>query len=1180
MKKFLAFNKWAFLLLMLMIGVGSIHAQRIVKMSPKQRASHNNLEKLGRVERGEAKVNKQLGRREYELMLLKDPTTGKIPDNIKEKELQYVNSRKANLIDKSRASQYRTSDANPGDLTSPWERRGPHNVGGRTRALALDMSDNSGNTILAGGVSGGVWRTTNGGTSWTKTTGGTENHSITYIAQDPTDTDTWYYVTGEGSGNSASEDGAFFLGRGVYKSIDNGVTWSLLASTTDTSPQSFSTPFEVAWKVVVHPSNSNVYVATYGAIYRSADGGDNWTIVLDAGDAYYTDIVVTSTGVLYAATSSDGSSDGVFRSTDNGNNWTNITSGFPTSYGRINMAIAPSNEDIVYMLVDGTSTRFYKYTYVSGDGSGSGGTWVNRTVNMPAFGGNVGDYDSQGGYNLICRVYPSDENIVFVGGTNLYRSTDGFASDESTEWIGGYSTDNDISIYANHHPDQHNLIFHPTDSDIAFSSHDGGISKTLDILAIDNDNTPVNWTYLNNGYYTTQPYTVAIDHTNTTNEYLMAGFQDNGTWFTSTDEVTDPWVENFGGDGSYCAIANGGLVRYVSAQNGSAYRLSYNNVTDPNESSWQRVTPSGASGFLFINPFILNATNENQMFFAAGNFVWRNDDLASLPTFNNNNPTAGWTKLTNAQASGTVSALATSISPANRLYFGTTSGNIYRVDDAHTGNPSGSIISSGKGLPSGNVTSIAIDPNNADRFLVTFSNYNIKSVFYTTDGGETFTDVSGNLEENANGSGNGPSVRSSAIIGYGNRYLVGTSTGLYSTTTLNGTSTVWTREDLAGTENIVVSMIKTRTNDGFVAIATHGNALYSAKYEIGGAPLTAGFTTSTTSGCSPLVVNFEDTSFGGEVINSWIWDFSGGTPNEGSTVNSQNPTVTFIDAGTYTITLTVGDGTNTDAETKTAYIEVFENVEGGALLAVEGFEGETFPPTNWTINNPNSNDTFTRANVGKGSSFSTVMDNYSNDLTGQKDMLVMPTISTSLNNLNLNFDVSYARYDSDYFEELSIGIKSSCEEDYTIVWTKAGSELATAPDNSDAFVPSSDNEWRSENIDLSSYLAGRDNLTVAFINTSGYGNLLYLDNIVLFEEEITIASPTNLMQTAISGNSVSLSWEDNADNEDAYEIWRSVTENEQDYEKIGEVPADTETYTDEELTPNTTYYYRVRAKKN
>lgn len=810
----------------------NLKTQAFEPQAVQQVTGHNNLRKLAKI------YDKQLRdaqgqvtptgddaqlRRLFELEMLKDPATGQLPEDIRSKELAFAERMQQRVSEKAGRKNARVID--------DWRPRGPYNVGGRTRALAIDL-DNE-NVILAGGVSGGMWRSEDGGLTWNKTTGSSEIQSVTSIVQDrrPGFHNIWYYSTGERIGNSASGGGAFFGGNGIYKSVDGAHSWSILPVTSDNRPQS-NTPFDLTFNLAVHPTTGDLYAATWNGIHRSTDGGTSFTQVITGGVDVWTDVMVTPGGVLYVTIDSDGvPSKGVFRSTD-GTTWTGITpAGFPAIYGRMVLGYTPTDENIVYVFGDNPSVSgagiLWRYTH------GAATPWTNLTGNLPAFGGSVGNLNTQGGYNLVVKVHPGNPNIVFLGGTNLYRSPNGFTSRTGMAWVGGYSPLNNVSIYPNQHPDHHALVFYPSNPAKALSGNDGGVQYTDDILATNAGTLPVLWTSRNNGYLTTQPYAISFI-TDATGEQLMAGHQDNGTWSTNSGSLTTPWEEEFGGDGSFNAYADQGLSRYVSSQTGNIYRLNYLSADDPagDYVSFARITPAGASGFAFITPFILDPNNDNTMYLPAAGRIWRNDNLDAVPIFSNAPTSVNWTNLVNSQAAtGNVTALAVSRMPANRLYYGTSTGLVYRIDNANIGDQPKTDISTGKGLPVGFVNCITVDPANADRVFVIFSSYNIRSIFYSNNGGSTWTDISSNLEETLAGTGAGPSVRWLAIEGNSDRYYAGTSTGLYSTVTLNGESTVWTRESESGMGNVVVPMVRTR-EDGFVAVATHGNGVYSGKFEV------------------------------------------------------------------------------------------------------------------------------------------------------------------------------------------------------------------------------------------------------------------------------------------------------------------------------------------------------------
>lgn len=475
-------------------------------------------------------------RKAFEEMKLRDPATGEIPPGIRARELQFAEQ----LPVRS------TADWTAGKTGTNWQARGPYRTGGRTRALAYDRTNPS--VILAGAVSGGIWRSSDGGNSWTQVTTNEQLPSVTSIVQSVRSSRIWYASMGErrGSQNSGSHFDAY-RGDGVYKSIDNGVTWSVLAATQSGNPSQLDSDFDYVFRLVADPAvgltdPDVILAATVGGIYRTTDSGASWTRVLGAGhdtQTYYADVAVSSSGVFYATLGPGlSTTSGLYRSTD-GVNWAQID-----TLNRLDwmvLAIAPSDPNTVYMvgnsiapvgqcvLNDSTGdptddcSALFKYTYVSGDGTGAGGTLEDLSANLPAAASTPyqrGSYRTQFNYNVTLAIYPDDPDLVILGGVYLWRSTDGFATSGNTTPIGGYvPTFDSYTWYDNHHPDQHALVFHPTNTDRLLSGHDGGISETTNVRA-----SSVAWTSLNNGYQTTQAYAVGIDQSAPYDETIIAGF--------------------------------------------------------------------------------------------------------------------------------------------------------------------------------------------------------------------------------------------------------------------------------------------------------------------------------------------------------------------------------------------------------------------------------------------------------------------------------------------------------------------------------------------------------------------------------------------------------------------------------------------------------------------------------
>jgi hypothetical protein len=780
------------------------------------------------------------GRAEWETERLADPTTGRIPPNARRDELSFA--RTLPVLNNTNLSS--------GRLSSIYTYRGPSNVGGRTRALAIDVSNE--NIILAGSVNGGIWRSVDSGLTWNRSWGLNVNQAITWISQDKRagHTNTWYCSTGEAIGASSSGAGAYYLGNGIYKSTDGGLTWSVLSFTSSSTPHTFDDVFDLIYKVVPsqHVPNVNfVYAASYGAIFLSNDGGLSWNLQkgTQSGSAYsyYTDVDVTTTGIAYATLSSDGPDKGIWRR-DLANAWTKISPpGWDTgTVNRVVIGINPSNENQVYFLGetpfmgklttnykgDPEWTSLWKYTYVSGNGSGAGGQWQDLSANIPYDSSQMGNFNSQGGYNLMVCVHPTDSNIVFIGGTNLYRSTDGFLSDSNITHIGGYNPGSTIPYYVNypnHHSDQHNMVFLPSNPDIVYQANDGGICRSTDIKA-----NQVVWQDLNTGYNTTQFYTVALDHGTPGNDIILGGTQDNGTWFTNTQNSSAPWTQPGRGDGAYCAVDSGHGYFYTSRQLGRLMKSTLD--ANGNTIAYNRIDPISPDSieYMFINPFVMDPNSNDILYWAANNRIWRNDSLTSIPLSGNwDSISTGWFLLPDSvtYSGARVSSFGISKNPANRLYVGTNKSFVYRIDSANTSTPVMTEITDGVNFPpNSNINCIGVDPNNADHLIVVFSNYRIYSLFYSYDGGVTWTKGAGNLEGPTQ---SGPSLRWVSIIptANGNVYLVGSSTGLYGTNNLNGLNTIWTQ--LAPNEigNLVVDMIDFRVSDGRVAIATHGGGMFT-----------------------------------------------------------------------------------------------------------------------------------------------------------------------------------------------------------------------------------------------------------------------------------------------------------------------------------------------------------------
>lgn len=742
-------------------------------------------------------------RARYKWLLLRNPVTNEIPRDIGRRELAFVKNLARQTMGQNLA------------VTAEWSARGPRNIGGRTKALALDVTDES--TILAGCVSSGMYKSTNGGTSWTKTTTPDQLHSVSCIAQNKATgkENIWYYGTGEwasGGGGSASvplASGATYRGDGIFKSTDNGTSWFLLPSTVSGTPTTTDS-FDFVWKILTF-GQDGVFVATSTGLFKSTDGGDSWQHVLDFGPDYpNTDIALTSQDTCYAAVGGKGPANGLYKSAD-GETWENISPGdWPDTTVRIIIAVAPSNENVLYFLVEVAHLKQQLRKYEAGVG------WTDLSANLP-FGGEMITY---GGNMLILYVKPDDENTLFLGTVGLYRSTDG---GQSWELIGAYD---------DFHVDQHSIAFYPSDPGAMIVGNDGGLFKTNDNVA-EVDSTPngtrIDWESLNNGYITAQFYTAAIDHGTPGSETILGGTQDNSWIFTTSSDPQAPWTSIFKGatDGGFSEISNGGEYFYTSQ---AATFMLWRHSFPGGEHRWTQINPTALlGGSLWLPPFILDPHDTRIMYLPWRMQMWRNSDLTEIPWVFPPVPTdVNWAQLNNVK-DYYIAALGMSEAEPRRLYYASIYGDLFKMDNPHQGQPVPEKLSTDNLPPYAYIHCIAVDPKDANKVLVVSPSYGVVSIGYSEDGGNSWAPVSGNLEENPDGSGAGPSVRWVSILYVNGKpiYFAGTSVGLFSATKLNGMNTLWVQEGASTIGNIVIDMIDVRQSDGYVVVATHGNGVYS-----------------------------------------------------------------------------------------------------------------------------------------------------------------------------------------------------------------------------------------------------------------------------------------------------------------------------------------------------------------
>lgn len=716
----------------------------------------------------EAEQDGMLLAMKQEIELTKDPRLGIVP---KERMLA------ARAVQQQRFAQQSLMRAVPG---IQWEERGPNNVGGRTRALIFDRSDVTNKKVWAGGVDGGVWRCndiTAGVPAWTRIDDFWANMAVTTLAQDPSNNSVIYAGTGEGWFNADA-----VRGLGIWKTSNGGTTWAQLSSTNNSN-------FYYIQKVAVN-SSGHVFACTRNAgLQKSTNGGTTWTTILANGVGGATnneaaDIEIASNGDLYCSLGTYATTGTIWKSTNGGTTWTNITPA--GSWKRIELACAPTDNQKVYALLEGTGTGIGGIRRTDNGGT----SWV--TITLPNWcdqGSTSTDFTrNQAWYDLIAAVDPNNANTLYIGGVDVMKTTNGGTSfTQVTQWAGGCGA---LPVV---HADIHAIVFAPSSSTNMLVGCDGGVYYT--------NNSGTSFAQKNNGYNVTQFYGVAMHPTNT-NEFL-AGAQDNGSQrFTAAG--INATTQATGGDGGFPHIDQTAPSTQITS-------YVYNNwwVSTTGGVSWtQRFKNNNGQ---FINPSDYDNTSDILYSGNTGGTYFRWLTPAT------NGATASVT--VTAFGGGSITHVSVSPTVANRVYFGLSNGRVVFVNGANTaaGTVAGTQIRAG----TGSVSCVAVDPANENHILVTYSNYGVTSVWETTNLGTTWTAVEGNLPDMP--------VRWAMFDPRNSDWaLLATELGVWSTDDLNGASTDWqpTNNNLA---NVRVDHFQFRASDRVIAAATHGRGLFTSK---------------------------------------------------------------------------------------------------------------------------------------------------------------------------------------------------------------------------------------------------------------------------------------------------------------------------------------------------------------
>lgn len=669
-------------------------------------------------------------------------------------------------------------------LIGQWTFRGPHNVGGRTRSLLVL---NGGTTLLAGSVSGGLWRSTDSGTTWAPINDQMANLAIDCLAQDPLNPGTIYAGTGEGFFNIDA-----VYGQGIFKSTDGGSSWVQLPNTVN---------FGSVCRIAVHPQTPNILLAStlYGGIRRSTDGGNTWTTVKVAQGSM--DVVFHPTNpnrvLAHVIDYSGGWFHQAFSSNDAGASWQAIP-GIPIypgfTDGRMEFAFAPSNPQIAYMTTAGDGGRVWKSV-------DAGATFVQVTPNP------VGLFTW---YTNFVWVDPTNPNIVVVPG-GPHKSVDGGVTFQP---IGsGYILTNQP------HPDVHFGTNGPTYNGIAdnpmYVCTDGGVFRAPNLYAA---NTSSGWEPLYRGYDTTQFYSADGD---LNAGIFVGGLQDNGTLRTTVNS-TDAHMM-YGGDGGFVAIDH---------QNPNYIYSEYINLdvvrsTDGGNSAGEIRTGLGdaLANANFIAPLVLDQ-NQPTTLLGGGSQLWRTTNARDAQ------PTWGSIR---GPGSDKISAIEIASGNSNNIWVGQNNGIIEHTTNGTAGSPTWVTGDPNNTLPKRYVQRIRIDPSNPNRVYACLGGFASDNLWVSNDSGGSWTRITGT----GNTALPASPIRDMAIHPVRPNWIyAATVVGIFAST--DGGAT-WQTTNM-GPAAVDINELKFLPNSAVLLAGTHGRGMWTINLSV--QPILSDFTLS------------------------------------------------------------------------------------------------------------------------------------------------------------------------------------------------------------------------------------------------------------------------------------------------------------------------------------------------
>ena len=740
--------------------------------------------------------------------------------------------------------------------TNSWEQVGPDNVPlqsngskrgiGRLNSIGFHPTDP--NTLYVGAPAGGFWKSVDSGQNWTTTTDFLTNLGVSDIAVNPNNPDEIYIITGD-------RDGGDTYSYGLMKSEDGGNTFDLTGLSFNVISGYRGN------RVLIDPNNTNIIiVATSNGIYRSVDSGLSFIQTYSGANMTDIEFHTTNSSIIYGGSKGNTS---IYKSVDNGINWSQSGSGLPSfnDVSRACVAVSLDNPQVVYAMFGGNDNGFYGVYKSSNEGQNW--TLQSNSPNLLGWDSDGSDSGGQAWYDLAFEISPTDENTLFVGGVNCWKSTNGGQSwNINTHWYGANG-----STYM--HADEHMLKYNPLNNYI-YSANDGG-------LYYSNDNG-VDWTDISDGLHITQFYSLGVSQT--IQDKVITGAQDNGTFLKTNSN----WDAVIGGDGMECIIdyTNSnimyGAIYYGDIRKSTNGGNSFSSIGPASNGAWE-------------TPYELDKNNPDIIYIGYDELQMSNDG--------GNN----WSEITNGETNGgKIDEIGLSKSNPDRIYI-TDGSNIFR-----TLNSGVSWIQVNNNLPNKTITYVIVNPNDENTVWVTLSGYTSgQKVYKSTDGGNNWENISGTL----------PNVPVNCIELDNSSTLetvyIGTDLGVF---TSDSTLSDWNLFN-NNLPNVIVNELEIQYQSNTLFAATYGRGLWSIGLEITSPPI-ADFSYNDSIFCNiPASVSFLNNSY---YSNTYYWDFG-----DGSTSTSNNPTHSYNSFGTYTVKLIANGPLGVDSIIRQQIISIDPN---------------------------------------------------------------------------------------------------------------------------------------------------------------------------------------------------------------------------------------------------------------